>query len=299
MATKKKSKEALGKGIKALLQNIDSDINQQDSKAEAKSGAPISLTSRIPLEYIEPNPDQPRKDFDEDSLDELAASIELHDVIQPITVTKISDKKYQIIAGERRWRAAIKAGLEDIPVYVRDANSQEKLEWGLLENLERDDLNAIEVALAYRQLIEDCDLTQEELGERMGRNRSTITNYLRLLKLPPSLQAGVRNGDISMGHARVISGIDSVEKQLWVYDEIITKGLSVRQVEQLASKLNQKKASTKTTNKEDPELLAINRQLEDYFGTRTRIDMKSSGKGKIQVDFYSKEDLERILRKLQ
>ncbi len=299
MATKKKSKEALGKGIKALLQNIDSDINQQENKGDSNSAASASLSSRVPLEYIEPNPDQPRKDFDQDSLEELAASIELHDVIQPITVTKVSDKKYQIIAGERRWRAAIKAGLEDIPVYIRDANSQEKLEWGLLENLERDDLNAIEVALAYRQLIEDCDLTQEELGERMGRNRSTITNYLRLLKLPPSLQAGVRNGDISMGHARVISGIDSVEKQLWVYDEIITKGLSVRQVEQLASKLNQKKASTNSSKKEDPELLAINRQLEDYFGTRTRIDMKSSGKGKIQVDFYSKEDLERILRKLQ
>ncbi len=295
MSTKKKSKEALGKGIKALLQNIDTDVNEPSKKTET---TPTGLTQRIPLEYIEPNPDQPRKDFDEESLNELAESIKLHDVIQPITVTKVTDKKYQIIAGERRWRASIKAGLQDIPVYIREANSQEKLEWGLLENLERDDLNAIEVALAYQQLIEECSLTQEELGERMGRNRSTITNYLRLLRLPPNIQAGVRNGDISMGHARVISGIDSVEKQLWVYDEILTKHLSVRQVEQLSSSLNKKK-TTSTKPKEDPEVSAINRQLEDYFGTRTKLDIKPSGKGKIQIDFYSKEDLERILRKLQ
>ncbi len=300
MATKKKSKEALGKGIKALLQNIDTDINEQKEGSTGTGTSSTMITgSRIPLEYIEPNPDQPRKDFDEESLEELAASIKLHDVIQPITVTKVSAKKYQIIAGERRWRAAIKAELKDIPVYIRDANSQEKLEWGLLENLERDDLNAIEVALAYRQLMDECSLTQEELGERMGRNRSTITNYLRLLRLPPNIQAGVRNGDISMGHARVISGIDSIEKQLMLYDQILTEQLSVRQVEQLASKINQKKPKSKVLKKEDPELLAINRQLEDFFGTRTRLDMGASGKGKIHIDFYSKEDLERILRKIQ
>ncbi len=299
MAAKKGSKEALGKGIKALLQNIDTDINT-DNNDIGKTSPTIIQGLRIPLEYIEPNPDQPRKDFDEDSLDELANSIAIHDVIQPITVTKINDKKYQIIAGERRWRAAIKANLDDIPVYIRDASTQDKLEWGLLENLEREDLNAIEIALAYKQLIDECELTQEQLGERMNRNRSTITNYLRLLRLPPNIQAGVRNGDISMGHARVISGIETVEKQLMVYDEIITKHLSVRQVEQLASALNNKRGKQKKQGTpEDPELKSINRQLEDYFGTRTKVNINTSGKGKIQIDFYSKEDLERILRKLQ
>ncbi len=297
MASKKGSKEALGKGIKALLQNIDQDINTKESSAMPPNSVVQGL--RIPLEYIEPNPDQPRKDFDEISLKELAESIKNHDVIQPITVTKISDKKYQIIAGERRWRAAIMAELQDIPVYIRDASSQDKLEWGLLENLEREDLNAIEIALAYQQLIQECELTQEQVGERMNKNRSTITNYLRLLRLPPNIQAGVRNGDISMGHARVISGIDTVEQQLMVYDDIITKHLSVRQVEQIASSLNKKKSNTiKTHNTEDPELLAVNRRLEDYFGTRTKVSINNSGKGKIQIDFYSKEDLDRILRKL-
>ncbi len=292
----KKSKEALGKGIKALLQNIDNDIQSRDGEVAPK---PIVNGVRIPLKQIEPNPDQPRKDFDEESLEELAESIQMHDIIQPITLVKVGKNKYQIIAGERRWRAAIKAGLEDIPAYIRDASAQEKLEWGLLENLQREDLNAIEVALAYRQLMDECSLTQEQVGERMNKNRSTVTNYLRLLKLPPNIQAGVRNGDISMGHARVISGVSSVEKQLMLYDEIIKNQLSVRQVEQLASSSNEKKKSKSNVQKVDPELIAINRDLEDYFGTKTNIKYGKGGKGSITVEFYSKEDLERILNKLK
>ncbi len=297
MATNKKSKEAMGKGIKALLQNIDSDI-KADGSESAQSKTIVNGT-RIPLNQIEPNPDQPRKDFDEASLEELAESIAMHDIIQPITLVKVGKKKYQIIAGERRWRAAIKAGLDDIPAYIRDASAQEKLEWGLLENLQREDLNAIEVALAYRQLMDSCELTQEQVGERMNKNRSTITNYLRLLRLPPNIQAGVRNGDISMGHARVISGVPSIEKQLMLYDEIIKNQLSVRQIEQLASANSEKKPRNSQSSKVDPELLAINRDLEDYFGTKTRIKYGKGGKGNITVEFYSKEDLERILDKLK
>ena len=188
------------------------------------------------LQQIEANPDQPRHDFDENALSELAASVKMHDIIQPITVTRLAKGKYRIIAGERRFRAAKIAGLADIPVYIRETKDSKILELALLENLQREDLNAIEIALSYRQLMEELDYTQDQLAERMGKERSTVTNYIRLLKLPPDIQAAVRNGKISMGHARALINVDVVDKQLYIFNEIKNKELSVRQTEELVRK---------------------------------------------------------------
>lgn len=184
-----------------------------------------------------PNPKNPRKDFDEQGMKELAASIKLHDIIQPLTVSKTASGKYQLIAGERRFRAAKLAGLQDVPVYVRHANDSELLELALLENLQREDLNAIEIGLSYKRMMDEINYTQEEVAERMGKERSTITNYIRLLKLPPDIQLAVRNGNVSMGHARALINIDTVDKQLYVFSEIKNKGLNVRQTEDLVRKL--------------------------------------------------------------
>jgi ParB family chromosome partitioning protein len=231
-------KEALGKGIRSLLQNIDTDLSVTEKsliKDTADAGKPVN--TRIPLHLIEPNPEQPRHDFDENALSELAASVKMHDIIQPLTVTKIGNGKYRIVAGERRFRAAKIAGLTDVPVYIRDTKDSQILELALLENLQREDLNAIEIALSYRQLMEELDYTQDQLAERMGKERSTVTNYIRLLKLPPDLQAAVRNGKISMGHARALINVDAVDKQLYIFNEIKNKELSVRQTEELVRKL--------------------------------------------------------------
>ena len=188
------------------------------------------------MNQIETNPEQPRHDFDENALSELAASVKMHDIIQPITVTKLPAGKYRIIAGERRFRAAKIAGLKDVPVYIRDAKDSELLELALLENLQREDLNAIEIALSYKRLMEELDYTQEQVAERMGKERSTVTNYIRLLKLPPDIQVAVRNGIISMGHARALINVDTVDKQLYIFNEIKNKELSVRQTEELGEK---------------------------------------------------------------
>src|SRR5574338_211059 len=231
-------KEALGKGIRSLLQNIDTALSVTEKsliKDTANAGKPVN--TRIPLHLIEPNPEQPRHDFDENALSELAASVKMHDIIQPITVTKIANGKYRIIAGERRFRAAKIAGLADVPVYIRDAKDSKILELALLENLQREDPNAIEIALSYRQLMEELDYTQDQLAERMGKERSTVTNYIRLLKLPPDIQAAVRNGTISMGHARALINVDVVDKQLYIFNEIKSKELSVRQTEELVRRI--------------------------------------------------------------
>jgi ParB family chromosome partitioning protein len=208
-------KDALGKGIRSLLQNIDADLTTTSNILQKESPGNFSQVNvRIPLNVIEANPDQPRHDFDESTLSELAASIKMHDIIQPLTVTKLTNGKYRIIAGERRFRAAKIAGLADVPVYIRETKNSKALELALLENLQRDDLNAIEIALSYKQLMDELDYTQEHLAERMGKERSTVTNYIRLLKLPPDIQAAVRNGIISMGHARALINVYVIDKQL-------------------------------------------------------------------------------------
>ena len=226
----------------------------------------------------------------------------MHDIIQPLTVTKLTNGKYRIIAGERRYRAAKIAGLGDVPVYVREAKDSKILELALLENLQREDLNAIEIALSYKQLMDELDYTQEQLAERMGKERSTVTNYIRLLKLPPDIQAAVRNGIISMGHARALINVDAVDKQLYIFNEIKNKELSVRQTEDLVRKLyapakdavnNSVKASL------PPSLKKIEDNLASYFSTKVKMTQNKKGTGSITFDYYSVEELNSILDKMQ
>ena len=296
-------KEALGKGIRSLLQNIDSDLSVTEKNLiKDTTDTNKVANTRIPLHLIEPNPTQPRHDFDENALSELAASVKMHDIIQPITVTRLSNGKYRIVAGERRFRAAKIAGLADVPVYIRDTKDSTILELALLENLQREDLNAIEIALSYRQLMEELDYTQDQLAERMGKERSTVTNYIRLLKLPPDLQAAVRNGKISMGHARALINVDVIDKQLYIFNEIKNKELSVRQTEELVRKLytNEKSGvnnSVKTTL--PPSLKKIEDNLASHFSTNVKIAHSKKGTGSITFDYYSIEELSSLLDKMQ
>ncbi len=296
-------KQGLGKGIRALLDTIDDEMNTPKEGVPAVSGQNNANNSiaRIPVTQIAVNPKQPRRDFDEQALKELSESIRMHDVIQPVTVIKTGNNTYQLISGERRLRASKMAGLADIPAYVRTADSQGILEMALLENLQREDLNAIEIALSYRQLMDECGLTQEQVSERMKKERSTVANYLRLLKLPPDVQKAVRDGQLTMGHARAIIGLDHVEQQLYVFRETMQRGLSVRQVEQMVKDLARELPSS--LPKPTPAKLPIAyKRIEDgmasHFSTRVKLDRKKSGKGNILIEFYNDEDLERIMSKM-
>lgn len=299
-------KQGLGKGIRALLDTIDDEINTPKEGVPAVSGQKDNstppATARIPLDQIEVNPSQPRHDFDEQALIELSESIKLHDIIQPVTVVKIGQNKYQLISGERRVRASKMAGLKDIPAYIRTADGQGMLEMALLENLQRENLNAIEIALSYRQLMDECGLTQEQVSERMKKERSTVTNYLRLLKLPPDIQRAVRDSQISMGHARAIIGLEHVEQQLYVFRETMQRGLSVRQVEQLVKDMSAEKTQTPgkvTSVKLPPAYKRIEDNMASHFSTRVKLDRKKNGKGSIVIEFYNDEDLERIMDKMK
>ena len=294
-------KQGLGKGIRALLDTIDDDIQGVRESVPAVSGQTTTTTARIPLDQIEVNPSQPRHDFDEQALRELSESIKLHDIIQPITVVKVGQNKYQLISGERRVRASKMAGIADIPAYVRTADSQGMLELALLENLQRENLNAIEIALSYRQLMDECGLTQEQVSERMKKERSTVANYLRLLKLPPDIQKAVRDGLLTMGHARAITGMEHIDQQLYVYRETMERGLSVRQVEQMVKDMTAEKvnaAPKAPPAKLPPAYKRIEDNMASHFSTRVKLDRKKTGKGNIVIEFYSDEDLERIMDKM-
>jgi len=294
-------KQALGKGIRALLDTIDEEIKTPKEGVPAVSGQNATGIARIPVEQIEVNPKQPRHDFDEQALKELSESIKLHDIIQPVTVVKVGQNRYQLISGERRWRASKMAGLKDIPAYVRTADGQEMLEMALLENLQRENLNAIEIAMSYRQLMDECGLTQEQVSERMKKERSTVANYIRLLKLPPDVQKSVRDGQLSMGHARAIIGLEHVEQQLYVYRETMQNGLSVRQVEQMVKNMSAEKAPSPIkvgAVKLAPAYKRIEDNMASHFSTRVKLDRKKTGKGNIVIEFYSDEDLERIMDKM-
>src|SRR6476619_5546475 len=219
MKNPKQNKEALGKGIRSLLQSIDTDLKTSTGHLKNTVVESVTNVNRISVEDIEANPKQPRRDFDEQSLRELASSVKRHDIIQPITVSKLQTGKYRLISGERRLRAARMAGLKDIPAYVRQANDQQLLELALLENLQREDLNAMEISLSYKRMMEELDHTQEQVAERMGKDRSTVANFIRLLKLPPDIQLSVRNGEISMGHARALVNVDTIDRQLYILRE--------------------------------------------------------------------------------
>jgi ParB family transcriptional regulator, chromosome partitioning protein len=296
----KKDKEALGKGIRSLLQSIDADL--KTTSGELKSSVVEAVTNmlRIPLDQIETNPRQPRHDFDEVALQELAQSIRLHDIIQPITVSRLPSGKYRLISGERRYRAAKLAELKDLPAYVRQADDQQLLELALLENLQREDLNAMEIALSYKRMMEELNYTQEQVAERMGKERSTVANYIRLLKLPPDIQVAVRSNQLSMGHARALINVDTVDKQLYLYKEIKEKGLSVRQTEELVRKLYKEdgpvKNSVKTTLPEAFKRIEDN--LASHFSTRVRLNHNKKGEGSISIDYYSLQELNKLLDQL-
>ena len=293
-------KDALGKGIRSLLQNIDADLKNNSGDLRQDIVEKSTVASRIPLDQIETNPNQPRKDFDETALSELAASIKMHNIIQPLTVMPASNGKYRLIAGERRFRASKIAGLKDVPVYIREANSSQLLELALLENLQRENLNAIEIALSYKRLMDDLDYTQEQVAERMGKERSTVTNYIRLLKLPPDIQVAVRNGVISMGHARALINVDMVDKQLFIFSEIKNKSLSVRQTEDLVRRMYTGDMAVKTTVK--PAMPAAYKKIEDNlasnFSTRVKLNYNKKGNGSILFEYYSLDELNALLEKL-
>lgn len=294
-------KDALGKGIRSLLQNIDADLKATAGNLKSESIEKFSNAYRAPMDQIDINPDQPRRDFDETALNELAASIKIHDIIQPLTVTHLPNGRYRIIAGERRFRAAKIAGLKDVPVYVKEPKDSQMLELALLENLQRENLNAMEIALSYKRLMEELDYTQEQLAERMGKERSTVSNYIRLLKLPPDIQVAVRNGSISMGHARALVNVDVIDKQLYIFHEIGEKELSVRQTEALVRKLyaNQQNAvnnSSKTTL--SPALKKIEDNLASHYSTKVKIAHSKKGTGSILFEYYSLQELNAILDKM-
>lgn len=296
MTSPKQNKDALGKGIRSLLQSIDSDLKNTAGQIKPQVVEAATGVMRLPVENIETNPKQPRKDFDEQALQELASSIKLHDIIQPVTVSKLHGNKYRLISGERRWRAAKLAGLKDIPAYIRQANDQELLELALLENLQREDLNAMEVALSYKRMMEELDHTQEQVAERMGKDRSTVTNYIRLLKLPPDIQVAVRSGEISMGHARALINVDTIDKQLYIFDEIKSKDLSVRQTENLVRALYKEKEGKKPVATSLPEgYKKVEDKLASHFSTRVKLKHSKNGSGQITFDYYSLEELNKLL----
>jgi ParB family transcriptional regulator, chromosome partitioning protein len=296
-------KNLMGKGISALLGNIAEEIKQGEEVKLPSLDKEIAQTSsinEIELDKITTNPKQPRKDFDETALRELSESIALHGIIQPITVIKLENGKYQLISGERRWRASKLAGLKAVPAYIRTADNQAQIELALLENLQREDLNAIEIALSYKLLADECGFTQEEVAERMKKERSTVTNYMRLLKLPPTIQNSVRENKISMGHARAILSIQHIEQQLYAHREIMEKGLSVRATESLVKGMSDK---PKSKNVNEPAALPpafkrIEDQISSKLSTKVVLERKKNGKGSLMIPFISDADLERIMESL-
>lgn len=293
-------KSALGRGLGALIDSAES-INTNAVRHTESSN--LSAICEIKLEDIEANPYQPRKEFDEEALDELAKSIKEIGIVQPVTVREIKSGKYQLIAGERRYRASKLAGLDKIPAYIRKADDDTMLELALVENIQREDLDAIEVAVSYQRLIEECNLTQEVLSDRVGKKRSTITNYLRLLKLPAEVQLGIKDKKISMGHARALLGIEDVETQLMVFDQILKYDFSVRRVEEVVRELNNpetdeaedKPKKPKADNILESEYEQLQNQLADYFKTKVQLKRNTKGKGKIVIPFKSDAELEKIL----
>jgi ParB family transcriptional regulator, chromosome partitioning protein len=292
------NKKELGLGIRALLSNLD-QVETPEKQEEVVRELSHTV-AMIPVVQIEVNPFQPRKDFDEEALEELAHSLKVHGLIQPITVRRLSGKEYQLISGERRLRASRLAGLTEIPAYVRIANDQEMLEMALVENIQREDLNPIEISITYQRLIDECNLTHENLGDRVGKKRSTVTNFLGLLKLPPQIQQALKNKDISMGHAKALRGIEDVAIQLSIFNEIISKGLSVRDAEQLARDYQQPKVRPKSAGRKlSDSYLHVQDNLRNHFGAKVQIKTAEKGKGQIVIPFSSDEDFNRLLDLLE
>lgn len=288
-------KNALGKGLGALIDDAKYE------KRPVNEAVSTSAIAEIEISKIEANPFQPRKEFDDESLKELSDSIKELGVIQPITVKKLSNGKFQLISGERRTRASKLAGLEKIIAFVRDANDQGLLEMSLVENIQREDLNSIEIAVTYQRLIDECTLTQEKLSDRVGKKRATIANYLRLLKLPAEIQVGVRDNRISMGHARALLGVEDPDSQLKIYHKILNEGLSVRNTEALVREINYpvRKEESKTKSQKLPkQYLSFKNSLNSKLNTKVDLKRSENGKGSIIISFNSEDDFERISKML-
>ena len=303
------SKKVLGRGLGAFFPEYDDEGEQAKEKKSGEGqegdGSPyvepqkrVNIVLHVPVDNIRPNPHQPRKEFNEERLEELANSIEAHGLIQPITVRYIGEKRFELISGERRLRASKLAGLEEIPSYIREVNDDDIISYALIENIQREDLNPIEVAMGYQRLVEEAGYTQAEVAERVGKNRSTVTNMLRLLNLPAFIQAGLRDQKISMGHARALLSIDDEEDQEEVYNKIIDKGYSVRKTEKVIRNLNkdeEKESEEKDTkDKERAFLKEISNRLRSTLSTKVNIKSKKNG-GEIRIEYYSDEELDRLL----
>lgn len=293
-------KQALGRGLSALLKDPSNDIQSvQDKNADKVIGNIIELD----IEFIEVNPFQPRTNFSEESLRELASSIKELGIIQPITVRKLGFNKYQLVSGERRYRASKLIGLDTIPAYIRIANDQESLEMALVENIQRQDLDPIEIALSYQRLIDEINLTQEQMSERVGKKRSTIANYLRLLKLDPIIQTGMRDGFISMGHGRALITIDDLGTQLDIYEKVLSDELSVRDTENLVRNYNTNQEVKVTPKKVETSVPSYVKEgigtFSEYFGHKIDVKVSKNGKGQITIPFHSEEDFNRIKKLVQ
>lgn len=294
MSSNAKKQPALGRGLGALLQNSNTDIT-------SSSGITAGSVSLIPIEAIEANPFNPRTSFEKEALEELAKSIQVHGIIQPLTVRKMGRDNYQLISGERRFRASQLAGLKEVPAYVRIANDQTMLEMALVENIQREDLNAIEVAISYQRLMDECNMTQEQLSEKIAKSRSNIANYLRLLKLPDLIQAGVRDNLISMGHARALVAISDPIEQKRLFDEVVAQQLSVRDIENLI-----KAGSTNTSTTSPKKAVKLSSTQESYrtflserLATKVGIEKSENGNGKVVLHFSSDKELNRLLELLK
>lgn len=296
--TKATKKQALGRGLSALLKDPENDIKSaEDKNADKVVGNIIELD----IEAISINPFQPRSNFNEDSLAELSSSIKELGVIQPITVRKLDYNKYQLISGERRLRASKMAGLTHIPSYIRIANDNESLVMALVENIQRHDLDPIEIALSYQRLIDEIQLTQEQMSDRVGKKRSTIANYLRLLKLDPIIQTGIRDGFITMGHGRAIININDYDAQTAIYQKIVSQNLSVRETEVLVKRYQESLKPVKKQLKSSSFTIKDTQQksITDFFGAKVDVKVDAKGKGKITIPFHSEEDFNRIIKLIQ
>jgi ParB family chromosome partitioning protein len=291
----KQQRNALGRGLSALLENASTDITATESK-------PLNSISEIPISQVQANPFQPREEFEEVALNELAESIRVHGIIQPITGRKLGYDSYQIISGERRTRASRIAGLTMIPAFIRLADDQGMLEMALIENIQREELNAMEIAISYKRLQDECSLNQEQLGERVGKNRSTVNNYLRLLRLPDNIQVAIRDGQISMGHARAIINIDNQDEQQYLFSKMMEEGLSVREVENLVRAANERKEdevkpAVAAKKKADlPDGFAeFQKKISTKLEVKVKIKADERGRGVLNIPFKSQQDLKRII----
>ena len=290
-------RNALGKGLSALLENASTDITTS-SRTNTELGAVVGAVTNLPLNQVEANPFQPRSHFEEQALAELAESIKIHGIIQPVTVRKMGYDRFQLISGERRFRASQLAGLEHVPAYVRVANDQAMLEMALVENIQRENLDAIEIAISYKRLIDECNLTQEQLSEKVSKQRSTVTNYLRLLKLPAEVQLGIREKKISMGHARALINVEKSDDMVDIYHQIMENDLSVREVEELTrdkKKIEPRLKHKNLTGDLDEKYKDKIKSLSKQYGAKIELKSNTQGEGKLIIPFTTEDELARII----